>query len=74
MAVCCESSVDGKNVSKVATWIITPKLLRKACSLHVKAGREYAIRRGIPRRGEVVAGTRTIHAFGGHRADRLQKR
>jgi len=51
MAVCCESSVDGKNVSKVATRIITPKLLRKTCSLQVKAGREYAIRRGIPHSG-----------------------
>jgi quercetin dioxygenase-like cupin family protein len=36
----------------------------------VSAGQEYFIARGTPHAGEVVAGTRTIHAFGGHRADR----
>jgi len=38
----------------------------------VKAGEEYLIPRGVPHSGEVVAGTRTIHAFGGHRVDREQ--
>jgi len=37
----------------------------------VKAGEEYLIPRGVSHGGEVVAGTRTIHAFGGHRADRI---
>ena len=36
----------------------------------VQAGEEYFIPRGVPHGGEVAAGTRTIHAFGGHRADR----
>jgi quercetin dioxygenase-like cupin family protein len=36
----------------------------------VNAGEEYFIPRGIVHGGEVLAGTRTIHAFGGHRADR----
>ena len=36
----------------------------------VKAGEEYFIPRSVPHSGEVAAGTRTIHAFGGHRADR----
>ena len=36
----------------------------------LKAGEEYFIPRGVSHGGEVVAGTRTIHAFGGHRADR----
>jgi quercetin dioxygenase-like cupin family protein len=36
----------------------------------VKAGEEYFIPRGIRHSGEVLAGTRTIHAFAGHRADR----
>jgi mannose-6-phosphate isomerase-like protein (cupin superfamily) len=36
----------------------------------VKAGEEYVARRGVRHGGEVVAGTRTIHFFGGHRADR----
>jgi quercetin dioxygenase-like cupin family protein len=37
----------------------------------LKAGEEYFIPRGVLHGGEVVAGTRTIHAFGGHRADRV---
>jgi mannose-6-phosphate isomerase-like protein (cupin superfamily) len=36
----------------------------------IKAGEEYFIPRGVPHSGEVVAGTRTIHAFGGCRASR----
>jgi quercetin dioxygenase-like cupin family protein len=36
----------------------------------VNAGEEYFIPRGVVHGGEVLAGTRTIHAFGGHRADR----
>jgi mannose-6-phosphate isomerase-like protein (cupin superfamily) len=39
----------------------------------VKAGEEYFIPRGVVHAGEVVAGTRTIHAFGGHRADRIRE-
>jgi mannose-6-phosphate isomerase-like protein (cupin superfamily) len=36
----------------------------------VRAGEEYFIPRGVEHGGEVLAGTRTIHAFGGHRAGR----
>jgi mannose-6-phosphate isomerase-like protein (cupin superfamily) len=36
----------------------------------IKAGQEYVIPKGTPHRGEVRAGTRTIHAFSGHRANR----
>jgi quercetin dioxygenase-like cupin family protein len=38
----------------------------------LRAGEEYFIARGVPHSGEVQAGTRTIHAFGGHRADRVR--
>jgi uncharacterized cupin superfamily protein len=38
----------------------------------IRAGMEYMIPKGTPHAGEVVAGTRTIHAFGGHRADRTE--
>lgn len=41
--------------------------------IHIKAGEEYFIPQGVLRSGEVLAGTRTIHAFGGHRADRVRK-
>ena len=37
----------------------------------VNAGEEFFIPRGTPHGGEVVAGTRTIHAFGGPRANRV---
>ena len=39
----------------------------------IKAGEEYVIPRGVAHGGEVMAGTRTIHAFGGHRAERAAK-
>ena len=39
----------------------------------VRAGEEYFIRQGLVHAGEVLAGTRTIHAFGGHRANRISR-
>ena len=39
----------------------------------VRAGEECFIPRGVEHGGKVLAGTRTIHAFGGHRADRVQR-
>jgi quercetin dioxygenase-like cupin family protein len=38
----------------------------------VRAGEERLIPRGVLHAGEVLGGTRTIHAFGGDRADRNQ--
>jgi quercetin dioxygenase-like cupin family protein len=40
--------------------------------IKVSAGTEYVIPRGVAHSGEVKAGTRTIHAFGGHRASRVR--
>jgi uncharacterized cupin superfamily protein len=37
----------------------------------IRAGEEYLIPPGVWHGGEVQAGTRTIHAFGGHRATRI---
>lgn len=39
----------------------------------VRDGEEYFIPCGVTHAGEVSAGTRTIHAFGGHRADRARR-
>lgn len=36
----------------------------------ISAGGEYFIPKGLPHSGEFIAGTRTIHAFGGRRAKR----
>jgi len=38
----------------------------------VNVGEEFFIPRGVLHGGEAVAGTRTIHAFGGHRANRAR--
>jgi len=37
----------------------------------IMPGEERLIPKGLAHAGEVIAGTRTIHAFGGHRADRM---
>ncbi len=37
----------------------------------VRAGGEYVIPKGVVHSGEVVAGTRTIHAFGSRRPNRV---
>ena len=37
----------------------------------LNVGEEYVIPRGVIHGGEVTAGTRTIHAFGGRRANRV---
>ena len=39
-------------------------------SVPLEAGSEFVIPRGVPHGGEGVAGTRTIHFFGGRRAAR----
>jgi len=39
----------------------------------LKAGEECFIPRGVLHGGEVQAGTRTINAFGGHRANRVER-
>jgi quercetin dioxygenase-like cupin family protein len=39
----------------------------------LSAGMEYYIPKGVPHAGAFVAGTRTIHAFGGRRAERTPR-
>jgi mannose-6-phosphate isomerase-like protein (cupin superfamily) len=39
----------------------------------VRAGEEYFIPKGLLHGGEPLAGTRTIHAFGGRRAERASQ-
>ncbi len=47
-------------------------LLIQGRRIDLKAGQEYFIPKGISHGGEVIAGTRTIHAFGGTRVARGQ--
>ncbi len=46
-------------------------LLIQGRRIDLKAGQEYFIPKGISHGGEVIAGTRTIHAFGGLRVTRF---
>jgi mannose-6-phosphate isomerase-like protein (cupin superfamily) len=48
-------------------------LIIERVRIPLKVGQEYCIPRGVPHSGEVLAGTRTIHAFGGHRTDRMEE-
>ena len=48
-------------------------LLVDGKQIPLRAGEEYFIPRGVLHGGEVLAGTRTIHAFGGHRAERVRE-
>ena len=45
-------------------------LIIEGRKVSVSTGQEYFIPKGLPHAGEFVAGTRTIHAFGGKRAKR----
>jgi mannose-6-phosphate isomerase-like protein (cupin superfamily) len=45
-------------------------LIFKERKITVLAGEEYFIPKGLPHAGEFLAGTRTIHAFGGKRTER----
>jgi hypothetical protein len=42
--------------------------------IELNAGDEYMIPKGMWHSGQVLAGTRTIHAFGGRRAARVSGR
>ena len=48
-------------------------VIMDAKKIPLNAGDEYLIPRGVLHGGEVTAGTRTIHTFGGHRANRIGK-
>jgi quercetin dioxygenase-like cupin family protein len=73
---CLETAVSAAHAHDYDEYIIVVQgcyiLIINGERISVNAGEEYFIRRGVPHSGEVLAGTRTIHAFGGHRADRVK--
>jgi quercetin dioxygenase-like cupin family protein len=73
---CSEAAVSAAHAHDYDEYMIVVEgcytLIIDGERIPVRAGEEYFISRGVPHSGEVVAGTRTIHAFGGHRADRAQ--
>ena len=73
---CSEPAVAAEHVHDYDEYIMVVQgcytLVIQGKRIPIKAGDEYFIPRGLAHSGEVAAGTRTIHAFGGHRADREQ--
>jgi hypothetical protein len=58
-------------VQGCSTWILYTRN-RDAKRIPIKAGSECLIPRGTLQGGEVVAGTSTIKAFGGYRANQVK--
>ena len=73
---CHEAASSAEHVHEFDEYMVVVQgcytLLIEERRIALKAGEEYFIPRGVMHSGEVVAGTRTIHAFGAHRADRVR--
>jgi len=73
---CAETACSAEHVHDYDEYMVVVQgcytLIIDGDRIPVKAGEEYFIARGLPHSGGVVAGTRTIHAFGDHRADRVK--
>jgi quercetin dioxygenase-like cupin family protein len=71
---CRESASSAEHVHDYDEYMIVVQgrytLIFEERRVVLDAGDEHFIPRGLRHGGEVLAGTRTIHAFGGHRADR----
>jgi quercetin dioxygenase-like cupin family protein len=71
---CSQDAVSAEHAHDFDEYILVVQgrytLVIEGKRIPINAGEEYFITRGLVQAGEVVAGTRTIHAFGGHRADR----
>jgi quercetin dioxygenase-like cupin family protein len=72
---CHETAVSASHTHDFDEYMIVVEgcctLVIGGTKIPVTAGHEYLIPRGVQHASEVVAGTRTIHAFGGHRANRM---
>jgi quercetin dioxygenase-like cupin family protein len=73
---CRESATSSEHVHDYDEYMVVVEghytLLIEGKRIDLESGQEYLIPKGIPHGGEVVAGTRTIHAFGGRRATRTR--
>src|SRR5580700_8188140 len=72
---CRETAVSTAHVHDYDEYMVVVQgcytLVIDGVRIPVNAGEEYFIPQGVVHGGEVVGGTRTIHAFGGHRANRV---
>lgn len=75
---CTEAASSAEHVHEFDEYMIVVQgcytLIVGGERIRLQAGQEYLVPRGVPHAGEVVAGTRTIHAFGGHRVERAGNR
>ena len=73
---CSEDAVSAQHVHDYDEYMVVVEgcytLIINGDRIPLNAGKEYFIERGLAHSGEVLAGTRTIHACGGHRADRVK--
>jgi quercetin dioxygenase-like cupin family protein len=73
---CSEDAVSARHVHDYDEYMVVVEgcytLIINGDRIPLTAGKEYFIERGLAHSGEVLAGTRTIHAFGGHWADRVK--
>jgi quercetin dioxygenase-like cupin family protein len=73
---CRETAASAPHVHEFDEYMIVVQgcytLIIDGERIPIKAGEEYFIPREVLHGGEVEAGTRTIHAFGGHRANRIK--
>jgi quercetin dioxygenase-like cupin family protein len=71
---CTQSAVSNEHTHPFDEYMLVVQgcytLVIDGRRIPVAAGEEFVIPKGTPHAGEVMAGTRTIHHFGGHRADR----
>ena len=71
---CTQTATSAEHVHEFDEYMLVVQgcytLLIAGKRIPIEAGEEYLISRGVRHGGEVLAGTRTIHVFGGHRADR----
>ena len=72
---CSETATSGAHVHGFDEYMLVVQgcytLIVDGRRIPLRAGEEYFIAKGVVHSGEELAGTRTIHAFGGHRADRV---
>jgi quercetin dioxygenase-like cupin family protein len=71
---CSEDAISAEHVHDYDEYMLVVEgcytLIMNGKRIPINPGHEHFISRGTVHGGEVLAGTRTIHAFGGHRADR----
>lgn len=71
---CTETAISPQHVHEQDEYMVVVEgsylLLIQGKQVELKAGQEYFIPKGIPHGSRVLAGTRSIHAFGGRRVVR----